>query len=39
MTTKDKKPLGYISLLNNTQKPVYITDDFFNNYVFMKPVN
>ena len=39
MTTKEKKPLGYISLLNNTQKPVYITDDFFNNYVFMKPVN
>jgi hypothetical protein len=34
-----KKPLGYISLLNKTQKPVYPMDDFFINYTFHKEYN
>ena len=39
MDKKDKKPLGYISLLNNTTKPIYPTDDFFINYAFYKSEN
>ena len=33
------KPLGYINLLNNKQKPVYPMDDFFLNYAFFKKKN
>jgi len=35
----DKKPLGYITLLNNTKKAIYPLDDFFINYVFYKKEN
>jgi len=35
----NKKPLGYISLLNNTQKAIYPMDDFFINYAFYKKEN
>jgi hypothetical protein len=38
MTIK-KKPLGYINLLNNKQKPIYPMDDFFLNYAFTKEEN
>jgi hypothetical protein len=35
----EKKPLGYIQLTKNIQKPVYPTDDFFINYIFDKREN
>jgi SHS2 domain-containing protein len=35
----EKKPLGYIQLTNNIQKPVYPTDDFFIIYIFDKREN
>ena len=34
-----RNPLGYISLLNHIQKPVYPMDDFFINYAFYKKEN
>jgi hypothetical protein len=35
----DRKPLGYITLLNKTQKPIYPMDDFFVNFAFYKKEN
>ena len=34
-----RKPLGYITLLNNIQKPIYPMNDFFLNYTFEKEAN
>jgi hypothetical protein len=34
-----KQPLGYIKLLNNTEKAVYPMDDFFINFAFHKKEN
>jgi hypothetical protein len=35
----NRKPLGYITLLNNIQKPIFPMDDFFLNYAFFKEEN
>ena len=35
----DRKPLGYVSLLNNIQKPIFPMDDFFINYTFSNKEN
>jgi len=34
-----KKPLGYMTLINNTRKAIYPLNDFFINYTFYKKEN
>ena len=36
---KIKKPLGYITLRDNSKKPIYPTNDFFINYTYEKEEN